>query len=78
MVAIEPPTSAVVIFGDENDEIVKLLNTHTTSSFLSLGMNVRLVPIMPLPFFQKLNITPLLSKLSSPKTIHYHLQLIYR
>jgi len=35
MVAIEPPTSAVVIFGDENDEIVKLLNT-TASSFLSL------------------------------------------
>lgn len=35
MVAIEPPTSAIVIFGDENDEIVKLLNT-SASSFLSL------------------------------------------
>lgn len=35
MVAIDPPTSAVVIFGDENDEIVKLLNT-SASQFLSL------------------------------------------
>ena len=39
MVAIDPPTSAVVIFGDENDEIVKLLNT-SASQFLSLGDNI--------------------------------------
>jgi len=60
MVAIEPPTSAVVIFGDENDEIVKLLNT-TASSFLSLGDDV--FSFSKTTIFQKQNITPLLFKL---------------
>jgi hypothetical protein len=64
MVAIDPPTSAVVIFGDENDEIVKLLNT-SASQFLSLGDNKFI--FLKNNAFQKTNITPLLFKFSSAK-----------
>lgn len=41
MVAIEAPTSAVVIYGDENGEIANLLNTNTSST-LSLGISLSL------------------------------------